>query len=70
MKTKDGFTLNDGDTCWVTCAGSEGYWDAGNKLYKAIYRSEHAEDMGWDFEVEGVEDEVEITGTWKEKPDL
>lgn len=69
-KTTDDFNLSDNDECWVTCQDPMGEKNISTRPRKAIYRSEHAIEMGWDFEIPNlrVDGEVEITQVWKNKP--
>ena len=67
-KTEDGYTLQDGDECYVNCLMSDE--DASYQIFRAIYRSENAIEMGWDFEIPDLEvEEAGVVQVWKNKPE-
>jgi hypothetical protein len=69
MKTQDGYTLKDGEDCFVMIQDPTGEHKLSANLRRATYRSENAIDMEWDFEVHdlNVEGTMEVIGVWKYK---
>ena len=71
IKTKDGYVLKEGDSCWVCVQDPMGWRNVSFKPRKAIYRDEIALENGWDFHILNlrVECEVEVVHVWKNKPE-
>jgi len=70
MDTLDGFKLHDGDKCYVSVQDPAGEIRLSGNPRKAIYRSDRAREMGWDFEIPSLrcEREVEVCAVWMNDP--
>ena len=70
MITLDGYELKDGDECFVQIEDPENESGRNGEIMEAIYQSENAKEMGWDYELPklGSDDVVEIVAVWRTNP--
>lgn len=70
MKTLDGYELEEGDDCWVSCQDPHGVGRLSPEPREAVYLNEAAKQHGWDFHIKNLRfyGEIEIVAVWKHYP--
>ena len=76
MKTQDGYTLRDGDDCFVTIQCGPATHRLSPNPRPAVYRDEHAKENGWEFTFKkplrgsciASDCGCEVTSVWKYNP--